>query len=106
MPMKYLAVLLSLLIAVLSAKPCADGEAVRGSRAIITQHHDGHAHDSDLCSPFCACACCGAQAAHYTRQPLFRMVAVTVPTERPASVYEDRFVSGYFGSIWQPPQIS
>ncbi|MBD3581904.1 DUF6660 family protein [Flavobacterium selenitireducens] len=105
--MKCLALILSVLFIALAAKPCADGEATHSrSQTAYSQTHDSHEHEVDLCSPFCSCACCGAYIFNYIPNQAFEVDATVFALPKPTSLYKTRLVSDYFGSIWQPPQLS
>lgn len=104
--MKCLAVILSLYFAVLAVQPCADDQPEVARSYMEMAAADGHEHASDLCSPFCSCACCGV---HVLGQEFTFSLAVGTPVRENfdtlPSAYQSRLHSAYFGSIWQPPQI-
>jgi len=101
-----IALILSFLFIALAAKPCVDGPVLSQSRSEITAGHDTHEHSADLCSPFCSCACCGVHILNYLPQQNFEVSAFADFAQKPVSLYRTPLVSGYFGSIWQPPQLS
>ncbi|MDR7212602.1 hypothetical protein J2W48_004567 [Flavobacterium piscis] len=88
--------------------PCADMEA-SGPTHKTSQFssEENHSHDkqTDLCSPFCACNCCGVQVLSYHHNVVFEFpvrffsISLAVPN------YKSVFASNFYGSIWQPPQI-
>ena len=89
--------------------PCADMEVNSSVHSAIefASNHDNHSHDkqNDLCSPFCACNCCGVQIlSHF---PIinfdFPLVSTVIETKQP--FYKSILSSNFYGSIWQPPQI-
>ena len=52
----------------LSNMPCADMEvnsAAHKTAQFSSEANHTHDKDNDLCSPFCACNCCGAQVLSY-----------------------------------------
>lgn len=104
--MKTMALFLSLVIALLSANPCADGRVSTPSKVVIAEQHANHQHNNDLCSPFCSCACCGAQLLNYTPQPVFQVAGAVISPSQNVSGYKNRFSASYYVRIWQPPQIS
>ena len=64
--MKYLAFLFSVYLLALSFVPCSDTAETHDKDATskIASHSDStHSHEGtgDICSPFCACACCHSQ---------------------------------------------
>jgi len=104
---KYLAIILSLVFTLLSAKPCVDGNFQNSTQQTeIAASHGDHSHTADQCSPFCSCACCGIQIIHHVPQEFIEVNGAAITPAEPISHYKTRFVSDYFGSIWQPPQLS
>lgn len=106
--MKWIALLLSIYLMALSNMPCADMEvdsAMHKTAQFSSEASHSHDKDNDLCSPFCACNCCGAQVLTYqTSETIefpvaFSMISKVVPN------YNSVFTSNFYGSIWQPPQI-
>ncbi|WP_243854605.1 DUF6660 family protein [Flavobacterium sp. 270] len=106
--MKWITIILSIYLIALSNMPCADMEV----NSIVHQKaqfsSDSHSHDkeNDLCSPFCACNCCGAQILSYqsTNNITFPVVYTAITAVVPN--YKSVFISNFYGSIWQPPQIA
>ena len=90
--------------------PCADIEV--GSSAHSTVEHKSeknkHSHDknSDLCSPFCVCNCCGAQVLSYFSGISYEFKSITTIIKLPLPTYKSIITSNFYGSIWQPPQIA
>jgi hypothetical protein len=89
--------------------PCADLEVNSAAHQTAQFSADkNHLHDkeNDLCSPFCACNCCGAQilthqlAETFNFQVVYAIISIQLPT------YKSIYTSNFFGSIWQPPQIA
>jgi len=88
--------------------PCADMEI--NSPAHKTSQfssEENHSHDkqTDLCSPFCACNCCGVQVLSYHPNIDFIFPAGLFSISLLVPNYDSVFSSSFFGSIWQPPQI-
>lgn len=107
--MKFLVIILSLYITLLACTPCVDGDGVTFASTEVAAKDVDHSHDhtNDSCTPFCICSCCGIQVLNYTQPITYNPMVIT----RPAAVketpsYKSQFISGYFGSIWQPPQLS
>lgn len=109
--MKLLTVILSFYIFALSTIPCVDIEHDSAAHAKVnhTSEKEKHSHDkdSDLCSPFCICNCCGQQitltlvpSINYNFQVQFEEIKTS------NSIYTSAFNSTFYGSIWQPPQIA
>ena len=103
--MKIIVFILSLYLTALSAMPCSDGEDLPQGvdKEISHAEKSGHA---DLCSPFCACACCGIHLLNYTPSHLFEAKPQSAATLGKTSRYKSTFISNYQQSIWQPPQLS
>ncbi len=98
-------------ILVLSCLPCGDMEDCKvlsdDNISFSTTSHSEHQEDTETCSPFCICACCGTNIAYnfffptYTpeKQPNFY-------SQKSKIVYaNDSFSSNFYGNIWQPPKI-
>jgi len=106
---KWLNIILSIYLVALASMPCADMNENSAAHDAIAHesNHGGHSHDkdNDLCSPFCACNCCGVQIMSYfpTISYDFPLVSAVIKTKEP--FYRSVFASDFFGSIWQPPQI-
>lgn len=107
--MKWITVILSLYLMALSNMPCADMEVDSAAHKIAQFSSEAnHSHDkqNDLCSPFCACNCCGAQVLTYQTSLSFdfpvsySIISIQLPD------YTSVVTSNFFGSIWQPPQIA
>ncbi|MCP2025554.1 hypothetical protein L1276_000694 [Flavobacterium sp. HSC-32F16] len=107
--MKWITVLLSIYLIALSNMPCADMEvnsAMHTTAQFASEENHSHDKDNDLCSPFCACNCCGAQVLSYQTSVTYEFpapytkISITLPT------YNSVFISNFYGSIWQPPQIA
>lgn len=93
----------------LSNMPCADMEvnsAAHKTAQFSSEANHSHDKQNDLCSPFCACNCCGAQVLNYQLTatfdfpPSYSIISIQLPT------YTSVVVSNFYGSIWQPPQIA
>ncbi|SHI88679.1 DUF6660 family protein [Flavobacterium terrae] len=107
--MKFISVILSFYIFVLSTVPCADIEI--NSIAHATVNHssdkDNHSHNksNDLCSPFCICNCCGQVTLTYAPVIIYDFQVQFEEIKTSNSFYTSVFHSNFYGSIWQPPQI-
>jgi hypothetical protein len=88
--------------------PCSDKDDSNYMSAdqstFATTDHSDHDNDTENCSPFCMCACCGqsfsSPFSHYSLS-----LHVPVSLEK-FPVYNASFVSEVYLSIWQPPKIS
>lgn len=106
--MKFLIFLLSIYLASLSCMPCADIEvnSTAHSKEVASHKKEpSQDHEKDSCSPFCICNCCGAQILNYSPVINFEFPAVVAVIETKESIYKPSFISNFYGSIWQPPQI-
>lgn len=89
--------------------PCADNEVYSAAHIAIEKLavSDSHSHDKDkdLCPPFCACNCCGAQILGYSPFVVLEFPLTATIISSKSTYYKSIFSSNFFGSIWQPPQI-
>jgi hypothetical protein len=99
--------ILAVYIFFLALYPCRDSDLnvdpIEGAVALITDHDHSHSgEESDICTPFCICACC---AAH------INLVQIGgVETQEPQ--HNTVLIPQYIGhpildatsSIWQPPR--
>ncbi|WPO77728.1 DUF6660 family protein [Flavobacterium sp. KACC 22761] len=107
--MKWIAALLSIYLMALSNMPCADMEvnsAMHKTAQFSSENSHTHDKDNDLCSPFCACNCCGAQVLSYQPVAVFQFSLPSSLITNPLPNYNSVFISNFYGSIWQPPQIA
>jgi hypothetical protein len=107
--MKWIAILLSLYLMALSNMPCADMEvdsAAHKTARFSSETSHSHDKDNDLCSPFCACNCCGAQVLSYQISETIEFPVAFSIISKVVSNYNFVFTSNFYGSIWQPPQIA
>jgi hypothetical protein len=101
---------LSIYLIVLSCLPCTDLEAksaVHSSQEILLIA-DNHSHEknSDSCSPFCVCNCCGGQGFTYIIDYNWNFNSVNAIIDKKTPEYKSILTSNFYGSIWQPPQIA
>jgi len=107
--MKWIAILLSIYLVALSNMPCADMEvdsAVHKTAQFSSESNHSHDKENDLCSPFCACNCCGAQVLSYQTSEIFEFPVAFKMISKALPNYNSVFASTFYGSIWQPPQIA
>lgn len=107
--MKWITVLLSIYLMALSNMPCADMEVnspMHNTAQFASEDNHSHEKDNDLCSPFCACNCCGAQILSYQTAETFDFPVSSAIIFIPLPTYNSVFASNFYGSIWQPPQIA
>ena len=104
--MKWLALLLSVFMIVISCIPCADAAPEVSMLAQTTiqekSDSDNHTPAADLCSPLCICNCCAGFALQITLQktslPVFKVIT-PAPVHQPVALLNPSF------SIWQPPRL-
>jgi hypothetical protein len=96
----------------LSCLPCGDEKDCNMARAVeqvaIKIDHPDQQNDTESCSPFCICACCGStivfsfQSVPLITEHLFSFL----PSTQRLIGYYGLFFSNYYGNIWQPPKTS
>jgi hypothetical protein len=69
-----------------------------------TTDHSDHEGDTEHCSPFCMCACCGQSITNIFYPTALNNLTLIPSQDFP--VYNASFVSEVYLSIWQPPKIS
>jgi len=108
-PMKYLSVLFSFYVFLLSCAPCVDEQGLFSADEHLcseTSQNNSPAHqDEQDCSPFCTCACCGSQGFNVPSAFSFHSSNGFV-AQKNSAVYTFHFSSDFISSIWQPPKIS
>jgi len=104
--MKYIAIILSIITITMSALPCDDDLVVNyGDITVITSDSSSDDHDglSDLCSPFCTCACC----SNIVIQPIFTQETLTAEISNSELNYSYifSFSRDFSNRIFQPPRV-
>ena len=105
--MRYWRFILCFYFMLLSIMPCNDVEechtAVQTTIASIEDHGD-HSHETEMCSPFCACLCCG-QFISFSSDviELRHFSSYTNPT---TTIHKSGYPLDVHLAIWQPPKIS
>jgi len=92
----------------LSNMPCADMEvnsAMHKTAQFSSEENHSHDKENDLCSPFCACNCCGVQILSYQTPITFEFPKACNPISIQLPSYNSLLASNFYGSIWQPPQL-
>ena len=85
--------------------PCADACSVDSHEKPVSvetaqEHHHEH---SDICSPFCSCACCSAQLHFSIIEPI---IVFNPSVNRIFVIINQSFHQAIYFNIWQPPKIS
>ena len=105
MTIKFITIILSLLILVLSIKPCYDGNNTEDQQQDEISDNHNHQNDSDdTCPITCICNCCGITI---TYQPILKFdldLNNQISTEI-LSVYQSIYRFNFHSNIWQPPQF-
>lgn len=105
--MKFFTITFSVYILVLSLVPCGDFNdcnEIQDTHISANTDHGNHKHETETCSPFCICSCCGSNAINMDDLATFSdMVPVYLKT---TPVYNKTFNSVVYFHIWQPPKIS
>lgn len=109
--MKVFSSILALFMMALFLMPCADmyEKDVFNNQEYSTEitHQDTHDHtESDLCTPFCLCGCCGMVSGVVLQWNVYSLVKKTFDLSKPKVYYKSIFISRYLGEIWQPPKIN
>lgn len=102
--MKFLTVILSIYVMILTFMPCADAHVDNADcHSIIQQDQGGeHSEDIEICSPFCFCDCCQtlAQTSILTitkvNFPRFEVISPLLVQNEIESII----------SFWHPPKFS
>ncbi|WP_262245836.1 DUF6660 family protein [Parapedobacter soli] len=110
--MKVFSSILALFMMALFLMPCADiyEKNVFNNQEHSTEitHQDTHDHtESDLCTPFCLCGCCGIVSGVVLQWNIFNIGKIkSFDLSKPKVYYKSIFISRYLGEIWQPPKIN
>lgn len=107
--MKFFTIIFSIYLLALSVMPCADmmeckHQSEKSVSPFAANNHEKHSGDSEQCTPFCICNCCGQ-----TCNSEFNSNHIAVfenPVEQNFPVYTSAFVPEVYFNIWQPPKIS
>ena len=104
--MRFIAVFLSLYIVFLSCMPCGDMKdckELNGDKIeFSTSNHSDHHNDTETCSPFCSCVCCGQTVSVGICKT---EIKCTVYSTTPKFFFpSSSFSSEFHSSIWQPPK--
>ncbi len=95
--MKFLAIIFSVLVLVLTVVPCCAYDNCEKEIA----HNDSGTKSEIPCSPFVHCSC----SSGINISPSFEIAFVQqIQLVKKETQYIQIFTSGYFSSIWQPPK--
>lgn len=109
--MKIFSVILSVYLLALSCLPCGDVEdckVVDNEKISFSEtNHTNHQEDTETCSPFCICACCGTNIAlNFSFSTFISEIEQQFLLDKvKINSYNTKFISDFYGNIWQPPKI-
>ena len=107
--MKILNIILSIYIIMLIVYFCVDKHndvtTISSNSQAHSQHNHSHDEETDLCSPFCVCNCCGQQTLTFLEVQSFQFLVRFQEIKTSISFYKSTSFSNFYGSIWQPPQL-
>lgn len=103
--MRWFRVILCFYMSVLSWWPCADRHPERYNADITAIQPLDHVHEHGLCSPFCACGCCGVIVGlHYDWGSLYKPIDFPSLTDD-VITYAFPIPDSILDAIWQPPKF-
>ncbi|WP_372795175.1 DUF6660 family protein [Lutibacter sp.] len=103
--MKGITIILSLIILVLSVKPCSDGNNAEDKHADGIGINHNHGQDSDdSCPVMCICDCCGMSVTYEPISTLILNHNLKISTKL-FSTYQSNYRLDFHSNIWQPPQL-
>ena len=103
--MKFITIILSLLILVLSIKPCSDeNNAEDLHQDGISAEHNHQNDGDDACPITCVCNCCG-MAITYLLIKTFNLKFNEKISTKVFSNYQSNYRFDFLSNIWQPPQL-
>jgi hypothetical protein len=93
----------------LSVIPCSDFDECQykyeqSVSPLTAGEHNSHTADTEHCTPFCICNCCGQTCN--AEVFAYQISAFENPDEKDFPVYTSSFVPEVYFNIWQPPKIS
>lgn len=107
-PLKIACYILTLIVICLAVYPCSDSythlDKQETSSNIAALDSSSIAHIiSDLCTPLCACNCCGSSVQVPSALVLD---SSEVPVSTKVIAISQDFIYTSFQSIWQPPKLA
>lgn len=103
--MKFITIILSLIILLLSAKPCSDGQNIEDQHQDEISVNHNHQEDSDdSCPVTCICNCCGMSITYEPIKTFDLKLNIEISTEL-ISTYQPIYRFNFLSNIWQPPQV-
>ena len=103
--MKFVTIILSLIILLLSAKPCSDGQNIEDQHQDEISVNHNHQEDSDdSCPVTCICNCCGMAITYEPIKTFDLKLNIEISSEL-ISTYQPIYRFNFLSNIWQPPQV-
>jgi hypothetical protein len=103
--MKVITIILSLIILVLSIKPCSDGNNAEDQHPDeISLNHNHQNDNDDSCPITCICNCCGMTITYQHIQTFDLKLNIKISTAD-FSTYQSNYRFDFHSNIWQPPQL-
>ena len=103
--MKFVTIILSLIVLLLSAKPCSDGQNIEDQHQDEISVNHNHQEDSDdSCPVTCICNCCGMTITYEPIKTFNLKLNIEISTEL-ISTYQPIYRFNFLSNIWQPPQV-
>ncbi|WP_148870044.1 DUF6660 family protein [Tenacibaculum adriaticum] len=103
--MKFVTIILSLIILLLSAKPCSDGQNIEDQHQDDISVNHNHQEDSDDSCPItCICNCCGLSITYEPIKTFDLKLNIEISSEL-ISTYQPIYRFNFLSNIWQPPQV-
>ena len=103
--MKFVTIILSLIILLLSAKPCSDGQNIEDQHQDDISVNHNHQEDSDDSCPItCICNCCGMAITYEPIKTFDLKLNIEISSEL-ISTYQPIYRFNFLSNIWQPPQV-
>ena len=103
--MKFVTIILSLIILLLSAKPCSDGQNIEDQHQDEISVNHNHQEDSDdSCPVTCICNCCGMSITYEPIKSFDLKLNIEISSEL-ISIYQPIYRFNFLSNIWQPPQV-
>ncbi len=101
--MKFLTVILSIYVMILTFMPCADTQIADADCHSTVQQDQGgeHSEDIEICSPFCFCACCQT----LTQTSIYTIAMINIPSVKITTplLVQNEIESSI--SFWRPPKF-
>lgn len=107
--MRFLSFILSLYVLALSVVPCLDDASYDVNSFGVEISHTSHDHnhdnsnESDLCTPFCTCACCGSLITVPAVQEVVEAKVMLSATYLFTHNLDYSFT--YTKGVWRPPVV-